>query len=93
MRQLPRRIIIATSGQSAQHVSLILAITEFFFVLCSVLIAWVLSNVSCWLSLPVHERQFTMCNSLFRLCLSPLFCKAFVPFLICLHALTWYAAL
>jgi len=33
--------------QSAKHLFLILAITDNCFLLCSVLMAWVLSNVSC----------------------------------------------
>ena len=71
--------------------SLILAITDNLFLLYSVLMTRVLSNM--WLIvLPVHETRFTICNSLFRLCWSSCSVSA------ChisryLHGLTRYAAL
>jgi hypothetical protein len=49
----------------------ILVVIDDPFLLCSVLLAWVLSNVSCWLSIYLFMREdLTTCHSLSRRCWS-----------------------
>ena len=65
------------------NVSLILAIADSFIFLCSVLMAWVLSNVSDKSTFPLVQGWLTMCTSLSRRCWSLSFCKClscFPPF-------------